>query len=149
MPDSELHDAHVGAWVAWQREPELPEYADEVFDLSCQLYDLEHGPCQDVAGKQKRMEGLKDRLKRISLDCTHSKGKPGDADGTNISWYREMAKQYAKGILVMAPQTPLEELAKQTAKGIAFPGEPETVRDYIRTIHPGYQRNKPGRKKRK
>lgn len=70
MPDSEFHDAHVKAWMAWQREPELPEYADEVFDLSCQMFDLEHGPCQDVAGKQKRMEELKDRVNRISLDCT-------------------------------------------------------------------------------
>ncbi len=84
LPALLRHLREVGVVVARQTDdipererPELPRYADYVFRQGCELYDLEHGPCEDVARKQLRIEELKARIESISKDCTTMDGNHG------------------------------------------------------------------------
>lgn len=144
----ELHDSHVDAWIKSLPGPSTPPlYAEEVWELGCQLWDLEHGPCEDVARKQERIEELETRLHSISPDCTRKVGtaKESTQNGTG---YKQTARIYAGGLIAGNSQITLDDLATQTAEAIKFPGDPETVRDYIRDIHPTYSPGLPGRKKK-
>jgi len=70
LKEIEVVVARPADGIPERERPELPRYADYVFRQACELHDLEHGPCEDVARKQIRLEQLRARIESISKDCT-------------------------------------------------------------------------------
>lgn len=62
--------------------------------------------------------------------------------------YRKRARDFAEGLKAGNPQLSLDEFAEKTKAYIEYPGEVETVRDWIREFHPRYKAHQPGRKKK-
>ena len=137
----ELHDSHVDAWIrSLPGPPELPKYAKLAFDLSGELYDLEYGPCEDVARKQKRIEELKARLGSISKDCTRLEGEGSEDSSLAISYavrqWKISPKLSGKEMIFMV----------ESEAGLSREYAYDTIRKWIQPYHPDHEPGKRGRK---
>lgn len=153
----ELHDSHVDAWIKSLPGPSTPPlYAEEVWELGCQLWDLEHGPCEDVARKQERIEELETRLHSISPDCTrkvepnktvaNGKNKP-DTRVSIAKVRKERAMLRGKQLHKENPKITIDEIIKDPVLLQIWPTKKKPSVTYLKRLFEGSGITNRGRRK--
>jgi hypothetical protein len=133
----ELHDSHVDAWIkSLPGPPKPPPYAEQVSNWSGQIWALEHGPCQDEARRQERIEKLQGRIKNIPLDCND-----GSADANKAVSYADNEWKQNTNI---SRKEMIWQVMEEAGLSREYPYD--TIRKWIQKYDPRYESGKRGRK---